>query len=51
MEVFFNEGEMYGFCYSLYGKVGMLFKIELDDEVLVEGEIDKFEVVLGSGVV
>ena len=46
-----NEGEMYGFRYSLHGKAGTSFKIELDDEVLAEGEIDKSEAASGSGVV
>lgn len=49
-EVSLNEGEMYGFRYSLHGKAGTSFKIELDDEVLAEGEIDKSE-ASGSGVV
>ena len=50
-EVSLNEGEMYGFRYSLQGKAGTTFKIELDDEVLAEGDIDKTETVSGSGVV
>lgn len=50
-EVSLNEGEMYGFRYSLQGKAGTTFKIELDDEVLAEGDIDKSETASGSGVV
>jgi hypothetical protein len=50
-EVSLNEGEMYGFRYSLHGKAGTSFKIELDDEVLAEGELDKSEAASGSGVV
>jgi hypothetical protein len=42
---------MYGFRYSLQGKAGTSFKIELHDEVLAEGEIDKTEAASGSGVV
>ena len=49
-EVSLNEGEMYGFRYSLQGKPGTFFKIALDDDVLAEGEIDKSEVASGSGV-
>ena len=50
-EVSLNKGEMYGFRYSLQGKPGTTFKIELGDEVLAEGEIDKSETASGSGVV
>lgn len=50
-EVSLNEGEMYGFRYSLHGKAGTSFKIELDDEVLAEGDIDESEAASGSGVV
>ena len=50
-EVSLNKGEMYGFRYSLQGKPGTTFKIELGDEVLAEGEIDKSEATSGSGVV
>ncbi len=50
-DVSLNEGEMYGFRYSLQGKPGTTFKIELGDEVLAEGEIDKSEATSGSGVV
>jgi len=50
-EVSLNTGEMYGFRYSLQGKPGTTFKIELGDEVLAEGEIDKSETASGSGVV
>jgi len=50
-EVDLNEGEMYGFRYSLQGKAGTSFKIELDDKVLAEGEIDKTEAASGRGVV
>lgn len=50
-DVSLNEGEMYGFRYSLQGKPGTTFKIELGDDVLAEGEIDKSEATSGSGVV
>ncbi|MBT3136790.1 hypothetical protein KL866_17150 [Alteromonas sp. ALT199] len=50
-DVSLNEGEMYGFRYSLQGKPGTTFKIELGDDVLAEGEIDKAETASGSGVV
>tara|TARA_B100000929_G_scaffold50271_2_gene36622 strand:+ start:2735 stop:3004 length:270 start_codon:yes stop_codon:yes gene_type:complete len=50
-DVSLNEGEMYGFRYSLQGKPGTSFKIELDNEVLAEGEIDNSETASGSGVV
>lgn len=50
-EISFNEGEMYGFRYSVSGKQGTKFTIELDDIVLVEGEIDKSETAKGSGVI
>ena len=50
-DVSLNEGEMYGFRYSLQGKAGTTFKIELGDDVLAEGEIDKAETASGSGVV
>lgn len=50
-EISFNEGEMYGFRYSISGKQGTKFTIELDDIVLVEGEIDKSETAKGSGVI
>mgnify|MGYP001026539276 FL=1 len=49
-EISFNEGEMYGFRYSVSGKKGTSFTIELDDIVLVEGEIDDSETAKGSGV-
>ncbi|GFD71989.1 hypothetical protein ACI7YQ_14945 [Alteromonas marina] len=50
-EVSLNEGEMYGFRYSLQGKPDTTFKIELGDDVLAEGDIDKSEAASGSGVV
>ena len=50
-DVSLNEGEMYGFRYSLQGTPGTTFKIELGDDVLAEGEIDKAETASGSGVV
>jgi len=50
-EVSLNEGEMYGFRYSLQGKPGTTFKITLGNDVLAEGEIDKSEAASGSGVV
>ncbi|MEQ3639826.1 MAG: hypothetical protein ABNH03_08710 [Alteromonas sp.] len=50
-EISFNEGEMYGFRYSVTGKQGTPFTIELDDIVLVEGEIDESETAKGSGVI
>ena len=50
-EISLNEGEMYGFRYSLQGKAGTTFNIELDDEVLAEGDIGKTETASGSGVV
>ena len=50
-EILFNEGEMYGFRYSVRGKQGTPFTIELDDMVLVEGEIDESETAKGSGVI
>lgn len=49
-ELALNEGEMYGFRYSLQGKPGTAFQIELGDDILVEGEIDKSEAASGSGV-
>jgi hypothetical protein len=42
---------MYGFRYSVSGKQGTSFTIELDDIVLVEGEIDESETAKGSGVI
>lgn len=50
-EISVNGGEMYGFRYSVSGKQGTQFTIELDDMVLVEGEIDKSETAKGSGVI
>ena len=42
---------MYGFRYSVTAKQGTQFTIELDDIVLVEGEIDESETAKGSGVI
>ena len=50
-EISFNESEMYGFRYSVSAKQGTPFTIELDDIVLVEGEIDESETAKGSGVI
>ena len=50
-EISLNEGEMYGFRYSLQGKPGTSFKVVLDDDVLAEGVIDKSEAASGSGVI
>lgn len=50
MMLYFYDDYIYGFQYSIVGKINLFFIIKLNDEVLVEGKIGDSGIKWGRGI-